>query len=198
MLNKLSKIMQRFCVSEVNKIICKYNSVSKEDSQYVENLINQIDSKKLRTSLFEDFNNTLEIAKKLDGLEDKEGIISMFLGVNNNTMMKLSISDAIEYYSDIKYNDYILLEGGRLIYKSGCNLREVGKIVLDEMLDDESHVARLIDVEVLASYWIDGVSKSKAIDELIDGVDIEELLDLYPISIFEDDNNDYMFSEIDL
>ena len=69
--------------------------------------------------------------------------------------------------------------------------------LLDDMLDDAIHVNALIDKDSLVEYWIEQTSKEEVIDDLIRGNNIEELLGLAPETIYEDEYNKYLYSEID-
>ena len=58
-------------------------------------------------------------------------------------------------------------------------------------------VDSLIDKDSLAEYWIEQTSKEEVIDDLIRGNNIEELLGLIPETIYEDEYENYLYSEID-
>lgn len=197
---QFSKIIQRFCMKEINKVIGKYSRVNSEEVAIVENLIEEIHDEDLKGELFEDFEGTLKIAKELEDIRqtDKQSIIYMFLRIRENTTLKLSMKDVIEYYDELKDNDYILLDGGHLIYRRGANLKELARNILDTMLDDEWHIDRLFDKDSLISMWLEGTSKEEAIKELIDGVDIEELLELDIVTIYEDEYKEYVYAQVEI
>lgn len=197
---QFSDIIQRFCMKEINKVISKYSRVNSEEVAIVENLIEEIHDEDLKGELFEDFEGTLKIAKELEDIRqtDKQSIIYMFLRIRENTTLKLSMKDVIEYYDELKDNDYILLDGGHLIYRRGANLKELARNILDTMLDDEWHIDRLFDKDSLISMWLEGTSKEEAIKELIDGVDIEELLELDIVTIYEDEYKEYVYAQVEI
>ena len=70
--------------------------------------------------------------------------------------------------------------------------------MLESMMDDEWHVDRLFDKDTIISYWVEGVSKSEAIDELLADEDIEYVLNLDPICIFKNKVDEYLYSEIEV
>lgn len=41
----------------------------------------------------------------------------MYLGIKDNTELKISIKEVIKYYNDLKDNYYILIDENNLIYK---------------------------------------------------------------------------------
>lgn len=197
---QFSDIIQRFCMKEINKVIGKYSRVNQDDVEIVEALIKEIHCEEIKGELFEDFEGTLKIAKELEGINviDKQSIISMFLGIRENTSLKLSMKDVIEYCDELKDNEYILFDGGHLIYRRDANLKELARNILDTMLDDEWHIDRLFDKDSLVSMWLEGTSKNNAIEELIEGVDIEELLELDVVTIYEDEYKEYVYAQVEL
>ena len=90
---QFSDIIQRFLVKEINKVIEKYSRVSDENIQIIEELIKLIEDEELKEELYKDFDNTLEIAKELEGeyVEDRADIIFMYLGIKENIELKVSI-----------------------------------------------------------------------------------------------------------
>lgn len=194
---QFSDIIQRFCMKEINKVISKYSRVNSDEVEIVEALIKEIHCEDLKGELFEDFEETLKIARELEGVNeiDKQSIISMFLGIRKNTTLKLSMKDVIEYYNELKESDYILLDGGHLIYKRYANLKGLARDILDNMLDDEWHIDRLFDKDSLISMWLEGTSKEEAIKELID---IEELLELDIVTIYEDEYKEYVYAQVEI
>ena len=90
-----------------------------------------------------------------------------------------------------------MIDDYSIIYKSSTNLKDMAIELLDELLDDALYVDSLIDKDSLVEYWIDQTSKEDVIDDLIRGNNIEELLGLVPETIYEDEYNKYLYSEID-
>ena len=186
---QFSDIIQRFLMKEINKVIGKYTKVSNEDVEVVEGLMKLIEDEELKEELYKDFDNTLKIAKELEEeyAEDKK----------DNTELKVSIKEAKKYYDDLKDNDYILIDGRHLIYKKGSNLKSLARLLLEDMIEDEGHIDRLLDKDTIISYWVEGVSKREAIDELLADGEIEDILDLDSVYIFSNKVDEYLYSEIE-
>ena len=197
---QFSDIVQKFLMKEINKVIAKYSKVSNENIEIVEELIKLIEDEELKEELYKDFDNTLEIAKELaeEYVENRADIISMYLGIKDNTELKVSIKEVIKYYDDLKDNDYILIDGNHLIYKKGSNLKSLARVALESMMDDEWHVDRLFDKDTIISYWVEGVSKSEAIEELLADGEVEDILDLDSVYIFSNKVDEYLYSEIEV
>ena len=197
---QFSDIIQRFLMKEINKVIEKYSKFSSENIEIVEELMKLIKDEELKEELYKDFDNTLEIAKELaeEYVEDRADIISMYLGIKNNTELKVSIKEVVKYYDDLKDNDYIVIDGNHLIYKKGSNLKSLARVALESMMDDEWHVDRLFDKDTIISYWVEGVSKSEAIEELLSDGEVEDILDLDSVYIFSNKADEYLYSEIEV
>lgn len=197
---QFSDIIQRFLMKEINKVIGKYSKVSDENIEVVEGFMNLIQDEEVKEELYKDFDNTLKIAKELEEeyIEDRADIISMYLGIKDNTELKVSIKEAIKYYDDLKENDYILIDGSHLIYKKCSNLKSLARLLLEDMIEDECHVDRLLDKDTIISYWVEGVSKREAIDELLADGEIEDILDLDSVYIFSNKVDEYLYSEIEV
>ena len=197
---QFSDIVQKFLMKEINKVIAKYSKVSNEDVEVVEVLMKLIEDEELKEGLYKDFDNTLKTAKELEEeyVEDRADIISMYLGIKDNIELKISIKEVIKYYDDLKDNDYILIDGRHLIYKKGSNLKSLARLLLEDMIEDESHVDRLLDKDTIISYWVEGVSKREAIDELLADGEIEDILDLDSVYIFSNKVDEYLYSEIEV
>ena len=99
--------------------------------------------------------------------------------------------------NELDEQGYVMIDDYSIIYKSSANLKDVAKELLDELLDDAIYVDALIDKDSLVEYWIEQTSKEDVIDDLIRGSNIEELLRLAPETIYEDEYNKYLYSEID-
>ena len=197
---QFSNIVQRFCMKEINKVIGKYSRLNGDDIDIVEGLINKIEDEELKEELYDNFDDTLKIARKLENMyvENKSDVISMYLGLKRNTTLKISIEDTVRYYEELQYNDYILFNDSHLIYKKDSNLRSLTRIALENMIDDEWHIDRLLDKDTIISYWLEGVTKDEAIDEIVVDGEVEDILSLDPVTIFENEIDEYLYSKIEL
>ena len=196
---QFSDIVQRFLMKEINKVIAKYSKVSNDNIEVVEGLMKLIEDEEFKEELYKDFDNTLKIAQELEEcVEDRADIISMYLGIKDNTELKVSIKEVIKYYDDLKDNDYILIDGRHLIYKKDSNLKSLARLLLEDMIEDECHVDRLLDKDTIISYWVEGVSKREAIDELLADGEVEDILDLDSVYIFSSKVDEYLYSEIEV
>ena len=140
---------------------------------------------------------SVKIAKEIGENEVDDRIISMYQNLKSNGLEELSIGHVINWCNELDEQGYVMIDDYSIIYKSSANLKDVARRLLDELLDDAIYVDSLIDKDSLVEYWIEQTSKEEVIDDLIRGSNIEELLGLAPETIYEDEYNKYLYSEID-
>ena len=140
---------------------------------------------------------SVKLAKEIGDNEVDDRIISMFQSLKGNGLEELSVGQVINWCNELDEQGYVMLDDYSILYKSSVNLKEVARELLYDMLDDAIHVDSLIDKDSLAEYWIEQTSKEEVIDDLIRGNNIEELLGIIPETIYEDEYDNYLYSEID-
>mgnify|MGYP004537633985 CR=1 FL=1 len=194
---EVSSIIQQYIIREIKKVLDKYKSIVTEEISSVEKLINSISNEELMEEFLNDWSMSLKIAKEIGENEVDDRIISMYQNLKSNGLEELSIGHVINWCNELDEQGYVMLDDYNIIYKSSANLKDVGRRLLDELLDDAIYVDSLIDKDSLVEYWIEQTSKEDVIDDLIRGSNIEELLGLVPETIYEDEYNKYLYSEID-
>lgn len=84
-----------------------------------------------------------------------------------------------------------------MIYIDGTNLKDYAVGKLETILEDSYYVDKILDNDSLMEYFINGTSKDKVIRKFVNGIEIEELLDMNIQTIFDDNyNQHYMFVEL--
>ena len=193
---EISSIIQQYVIREIKKVLDKYKSISTE-IRNVEKLINSISNEELKEEFLNDWSMSVKIAKEIGENEVDDRIISMYQNLKSNGLEELSIGHVINWCNELDEQGYVMIDDYSIIYKSSANLKDVLRELLDDMLDDAIHVDALIDKDSLVEYWIEQTSKEEVIDDLIRGNNIEELLGFAPETIYEDEYNKYLYSEID-
>ena len=193
---EISSIIQQYVIREIKKVLDKYKSISTE-IRNVEKLINSISNEELKEEFLNDWSMSVKISKEIGENEVDDRIISMYQNLKSNGLEELSIGHVINWCNELDEQGYVMIDDYSIIYKSSANLKDVLRELLDDMLDDAIHVDSLIDKDSLVEYWIEQTSKEEVIDDLIRGNNIEELLGLAPETIYEDEYNKYLYSEID-
>lgn len=194
---EVSSIIQQYIIREIKKVLDKYKSITTEEIRNIEKLINSIINKELKEEFLNDWSMSVKIAKEIEENEVDDRIISMYQNLKCNGLEELSIGHVINWCNELDEQGYVMIDDYSIIYKSSANLKDVASKLLDELLDDAIHVDALIDKDSLVEYWIEQTSKEDVIDDLIRGSNIEELLGLVPETIYEDEHNKYLYSEID-
>ena len=194
---EVSSIIQQYIIREIKKVLDKYKSIATEEIGSVEKLINSISNEELREEFLNDWSMSVKTAKEVGENEVDDRIISMYQNLKGNGLEELSIGHVINWCNELDEQGYVMIDDYNIIYKSSANLKDVERRLLDELLDDALYVASLIDKDSLVEYWIEQTSKEEVIDDLIRGNNIEELLGLAPETIYEDEYNKYLYSEID-
>lgn len=192
-----SEIIQQYAIREIKKILDKYKKIDVEEIRSLEKLISSISNEKLKEEFLNDWSMSVNLAKEIGDNEVDDRIISMYQVLKGNGLEDLSIDYVINWCDKLDSNGYVMIDDYSIVYKSSADLREIARELLDDMLDDAIHVDSLIDKDSLAEYWIEQTSKEEVIDDLIKGNNIEELLGLIPETIYEDEYEKYLYSEID-
>ena len=194
---EVSSIIQQYIIREIKKVLDKYKSITTEEIRNVENLMNSISNEELKEEFLNDWSMSVKIAKEIGENEIDDRVISMYQNLKRNGLEELLIGHVINWCNELDEQGYVMIDDYSIIYKSSANLKDIARELLDDMLDDAIHVNALIDKDSLVEYWIEQTSKEEVIDDLIRGNNIEELLGLAPETIYEDEYNKYLYSEID-
>ena len=194
---EVSSLIQQYIIREIKKVLDKYKSITTEEITNIENLINSISNEELKEEFLNDWSMSVKIAKEIGENEIDDRVISMYQNLKRNGLEELLIGHVINWCNELDEQGYVMIDDYSIIYKSSANLKDIARELLDDMLDDAIHVDALIDKDSLVEYWIEQTSKEEVIDDLIRGSNIEELLGLAPETIYEDEYNKYLYSEID-
>ena len=192
-----SEIIQQYAIREIKKILDKYKKIDVEEIRSLEKLISSISNEELKEEFLNDWSMSVKLAKEIGDNEVDDRIVSMYQTMKGNGLEDLSIDYVINWCNRLDSNGYVMVDDYSMIYKSSANLKDIARELLDDMLDDAIHVDSLIDKDSLAEYWIEQTSKEEVIDDLIRGNNIEELLGLIPETIYEDEYEKYLYSEVD-
>lgn len=194
---EVSSIIQQYIIREIKRVLDKYKSIATEEISSIEKLINSISNEELKEEFLNDWVMSVKLAKEIGENEVDDRIISMYQNLKDNGLEELSIGHVINWCNELDEQGYVMIDDYSIIYKSSVNLKDVARKLLDELLDDAIYVDALIDKDSLVEYWIEQTSKEDVIDDLIRVSNIEELLGLVPETVYEDEYNKYLYSEID-
>lgn len=156
--NNFSSIIQTFMVNEINLVINKYSNIEQKKLEYVEALISKVDGA-FKEELLQDFNKALKLATEIGESDVDNFKINVFLWIKNNSNLELSISEVIKYIEAVEEEGYISIDEGIIIYKKDSDLKFLARQKLENMLDQERFVDKLLDKDSLIEYWMNGTSK---------------------------------------
>lgn len=195
--NNFSSTIQTFMMNEINSIINRYSNIEPKKLEYVEALILKVDGA-FKEGLLQDFDKTLKLATEIGKSDVDNFKIKTFLWIKNNSNLELSISEVIRYIEEVEEEGYVSIDESIVVYKKDSDLTFLAREKLENMLDQERFVDKLLDKDSLIEYWMNGTSKDVVIRELVNGIEVEELLDFDSKFIIENEHGEeYMYAEID-
>ncbi|OOM70020.1 hypothetical protein CLPUN_53520 [Clostridium puniceum] len=195
--NNFSSVIQKFMMNEINSVINRYSNIEPKKFEYVEALISKVDGE-FKEELLQDFDKALKLATEIGENDVDNFKINVFLWIKNNSNLELSISEVIRCIEEVEEEGYVSVDEGIIIYKKDSDLTFLAREKLENMLEEERFVDKLLDKDSLIEYWMSGTSKDEVITELVNGIEVEELLDFDSKFIVENEHQEkYMYAEID-
>ena len=184
-------------MNDINKVINKYNNMEEEKVQKIESLISKIDDKEIRKELLSDFEQTLKISMEIDNTDVDNSIIKAYLWIKNNCDVDININRLIRVFEDVEADGYGFIYDDKVIYKMNVGLENLERNKLQYLLDTESFISNTFDKDTLVDMWINKTTKEEITEELIREIDADELLNMRSELMFDNNNDEYMFAEID-
>lgn len=191
----LSPIIKNFMMNDINKVINKYNNMEEEKVQKIESLISKIDDEQIRKELLSDFEQTLKISMEIDNIDVDNSIIKAYLWIKNN--YTVDINRLIRVFEDVEADGYGFVDDDKVIYKMNAGLENLERNKLEYLLETESFISNTFDKDTLVDMWINKTTKEEITEELIREIDADELLNMRSELMFDNNNDEYMFAEID-
>ena len=192
MINQNSEILNKLFFTELQILVEKYNKIDEVTKKNIKSIVDNLKDEELQTYLMRNPNKLLEILQQADEVD--EDVVTFFVWYNLE-IKPISIHKAKECIKELKSNKYIEIEE-YLIYKDDRYLKEFAKVLLEDRLDQEYYVDKLFKKETIIEMWINRTTKDEMIDEIVDSVNLEETLELYPQEAFSIGGIQYKYSEI--
>ena len=195
--NNFSSIIQTFMMNEMNLVINRDSNIEPNKLEYVEALISKVDGT-FEEELLQDFDKTLQLAVEIGESNVDKFQIKIYLWIKNHIDSNINISEVIRYFEEVEQDGYVSIGEGNIIYKKGTDLKSFARENLESMLEQERFVDKLLDKDSLIEYWMNGTSKEEVIRGLVQGIEVEEILDFNSQFIIENEyGEEYMYAEID-
>ena len=184
-------------MNDINKVINKYNNMEEEKVQKIESLISKIDDEEICKELLSDFEQTLKISMEIDNTDVDNSIIKAYLWIKNNCTVDININRLIRLFEDVEAGGYGFVDDNKVIYKMNAGLENLERNKLEYLLETESFISNTFDKDTLVDMWINKTTKEEIQEELIREIDADELLNMRSELMFDNNNDEYMFAEID-
>lgn len=193
MINQNSEVLNKIFFTELQMLVEKYNKIDEATKQNIENIVANLKDEDLQEYLMRNPNKLLEILQQTDEVDND---VVIFFVWYNSEIKPISIYKAKVCIEELKLNRYIEIEE-YLIYQDDKYLKEYAKELLEDRLDQEYYVDKLFEKETIIEMWINGTTKDEMIDEIVDSVNLEETLELYPQKSFSIAGIQYKYAEIE-
>lgn len=196
---KLSKVMEKFFVADVMAIIRKYVNLSSNTISELEKFIESIEVEEVKEHLYKDFDEALKVMRIVSDKGFSKEVVSMYFWIKYETNLDITLDQASYYYDNVKSEGYVLIDEDNVMYRRNSSLRSMVREVLENAMQYDTCVAKLLEKDEIIEYWLNGTSVSEAIDELVNNTDAREVLDLEQQLMFTDgDGEEYMYSYIEI
>lgn len=193
MIKHNSDILNKLFFKELQMLIEKYNKIDEKDKERIESIIINLRDEELQSYLMRNIDKLLDILNCTDEID--EDVVTFFVWYNSQ-ISEISISVARECVKELKENNYLEI-GEYLIYIDERYLKGYARELLEDRLDQEYYVDKLFEKETIIDMWINGTTKDEMVDEIVDSVNLEETLELYPQEAFLIGGIQYKYAEIE-
>lgn len=198
MINTKSEIINKLFFRELQHLMNKYNSMNEYTITAIESVIDGIVDQDLQQYLIDTPYKLNEIVDKVNKGDRVETDAISFFAWYNQAITDIGIEDAINKLEKLQEYKYLKIDE-YLIYGDDKDLMQYAREELEDMLDIEYHVDRLLDKEIIIDMWINGTTKEEIIEELVDNSEVEEILELNPQYAFTTSKGyEYRYSQIEI
>ena len=159
---------------ELTKLIQKYTRITQEEQGAIKQVLEILERLEIKLKYDNDLDNLLHLSKLLQ--DYSVAILEFYLWCTYHIGKSISFEEATEYIQIIERRGYVEVDG-TLIYEDGAYLDGYVEELLEKhLLADAYHVKRLIDIDEIIEYWMEGTKVQSMVDELKHH-SLEELLE---------------------
>lgn len=198
MINTKSDIMNKLFFRELQHLMNKYNSMNEDTIRAIEYILDGVVDQESQQYLIDTPHKLNEILDKVNKGELVKTDAISFFAWYNQAITDIRIEDAINKLEELQEQKYLKVDE-YLIYSDDNDLMQYAKEELEDMLDMEYHVDRLLDKDIIIDMWINGTTKEEIIEEIVDNSEVEEILELNPQYAFTTSKGyEYRYSQIEI
>lgn len=195
MLESESKILSKFFMRDLTKLIEKYNNINKEIIEKLELLVERVDNKEIKSILMSNLDVTINLIDEL-GDEIDSNVIQLYFFIKNN-IKEINIIEAKSIYEEIEYRGYSKFDD-IIMYSKLQDLREYVSEEIDGILSSPYEIDRLFDKDTIIDYFLEGVTIEEVAREIVNNYDeYEEVLGIESEVMFtSEDGQEYYYAHI--
>lgn len=198
MINTKSEIINKLFFRELQHLMNKYNSMNEDTITAIESVIDGVVDQDLQQYLIDTPYKLNEIVDKMNKDDRVETDAISFFTWYNQAITDIGIEDAINKLEELQEYKYLKIDE-YLIHGDDKDMMQYAKEELDDMLDMEYHVDRLLDKDIIIDMWINGTTKEEIIEEIVDNSEVEEILELNSQYAFTTTRGyEYRYSQIEI
>lgn len=166
--------LRNMFVEELENLIGKYTRITQEEQGVIKQALEILERLEIGAKYGTDLDSLLQLSKLLQ--EYSVPTVEFYLWCIYRIGKSISFEEAVEYIQVIESKGYVEVEG-TLVYEDGAYLDGyVEELLENYLLTDHYHVKRLIDIDEIIEYWMEGTRFDSMVDELKHH-SLEELLE---------------------
>lgn len=159
---------------ELENLIGKYTRITQEEQGGIKQAVEILERLEIKSKYGTDLESLLQLSKLLQ--DYSVAIVEFYLWCTYRMGKSISFEEAVEYIQAIERKGYVEVEG-TLVYEDGAYLDGyVEELLENYLLTDHYHIKRLIDIDEIIEYWMEGTKVQSMVDELKHH-SLEELLE---------------------
>lgn len=159
---------------ELENLIGKYTRITQEEQGRIKQALEVLERLEIESKYNTDLDSLLQLSKLIQ--QYSVDTVEFYLWCTYGIGKSITIKEVAEYIQAIQRRGYVEVEG-TLIYEDGAYLDGyVEELLEDHLLTDAYHVKRLLDIEEIIEYWMEGTKVESMVEEL-KHCSLEELLE---------------------
>lgn len=159
---------------ELTNLIQKYTRITQEEQGAIKQALEILERLEVESKYDTDLDSLLQLSKLLQ--QYSVATVEFYLWCTYCIEKSITVQEADIYIKEIERKGYIEVDG-TLIYEDVVCLEDcVEELLENHLLKDVYHVKRLIDIDEIIEYWMEGTKVQSMVDELKHH-SLEELLE---------------------
>lgn len=159
---------------ELTNLIQKYTRITQEEQGTIKQVLEVLERLEIESRYNTDLESLLQLSKLIQ--QYSVDTVEFYLWCTYCIEKSITIQEADTYIKEIERKGYVEVDGV-LVYEDVVCLEDyVEELLENHLLKDAYHVKRLIDIDEIIEYWLEGTKVESMVDEL-KHCSLEELLE---------------------